>query len=218
MTAPPAGAGGRLGRRPGPKPRLSREQVVAAALDLGVERVTIGAVAAALGVAPAGLYRYIDSRDDLVAAALEAILAGSPLPPTDRGWRHVLETEAWTRWRLLRRYAGLVRRHERRLVTVAARRMEQLVSGLVELGFDLDAALLAVDSVLDLVHDAAEQMARIYRPDEPGTLSDEMRAALDHYSPPLRAGIEAIVADPEAHVARKLAIVLDGIGCRLAPA
>lgn len=186
-------------------------------MDLGVEHVTIGAVAAALGVAPAGLYRYIDSRDDLVAAALEVIVAAAPLPPTDRGWRHFLETEAWTRWALLRRYAGLVRRHERRLVTVAVLRMEQLVAGLVELGFDLDAALLAVDSVLDLVHDGAEQMARLQHPDDPDRLSDDMRTALEIYSPPVRAGIEAIIADPDAHVGRKLAIVLDGIGCRLAP-
>lgn len=215
MTAPSTRG---PGRRPGPKPRLSRERIIAAAIDLGVEHVTIGAVAAALGAAPAGLYRYIDGRDDLVAAGLEAILAGSPLPPTEHGWRHFLETEAWTRWALLRRYAGLLHRHQGRLVTVAVRRMEQLVTGLVELGFDPDLALLAVDSVTDLVHDGAQQVARLHRPGEPGRLSDEMQAALAAYSTPLRARVETILADPEAHLGRKLALVLDGIGCRLAPA
>lgn len=207
----------RPGRRPGPKPRLSRELIVDAVVEMGVESVSIGAVATALGVAPAGLYRYISGRDDLVAAGLERILGEAPLPAGDAGWRAYLEAEAWTRWSLLRRYAGLVRRYEGRLVWVAARRMDQLVRGLVARGFALEDAMTAVDAVLDLIHDAAEQAARLHDPDAPDRPSASMRAVLDAYEPDLRAVVEAIVADPVPHVERKLVLVLDGIGNRYAP-
>jgi AcrR family transcriptional regulator len=207
----------RPGRRPGPKPRLSRELIVDAAVEMGVESVSIGAVASALGVAPAGLYRYISGRDDLVAAGLERILGEAPLPPADRDWRAFLETEAWTRWSLLRRYAGLVRRHEGRLIGVAARRTERLVHGLVERGFSVEDAMTAVDAVLDLMHDAADQAARLHDPDDPDRPSESMRAVLDAYPPDLRTAVEAVVADPVRHVERKLALVLDGVGNRYAP-
>ena len=206
----------RPGRRPGPKPRLSRELIVDAAVEMGVESVSIGAVAATLGVAPAGLYRYIDGRDDLVAAGLERILGEAPLPPADSDWRAFLEAEAWTRWSLLRRFAGLVRRHQGRLVWVAARRVEQLVRGLVERDFALADAMTAVDAVLDLIHDAADQAARLHDPDDPDRSSQSMRAVLDAYSPDLRAAVAAMVADPVRHVERKLALILDGIGNRYA--
>lgn len=201
----------RVGNRPGPKPRLSRELLIATAVELGVERVTIGAVAEALGVAPGGLYRYIEGRDDLVAAALEAVFAAEPLPPGDSGWRAYLETEGWARWELLRRYAGLVRRYEGRLASVAMQRFEQLVRGLTAYGFSADDALLAVDSVIDLIHDAAEQTARLRDPDDPAGMSAEMREALQRYPADVGAALAAVIADPRAHTARKLALVLDGI-------
>ncbi|TCK21542.1 TetR/AcrR family transcriptional regulator [Pseudonocardia endophytica] len=207
----------RPGRRPGPKPRLSRELIVDAAVEMGVESVSIGAVATTLGVAPAGLYRYISGRDDLVAAGLERILGEAPLPPDDSDWRAFLETEAWTRWSLLLRYAGLVRRYEGRLVWVAARRMERLVRGLTARGFSLTDAMTAVDAVLDLIDDAADQAARLRDPDDPDRPSEPMRAVLDACAPDLRAVVEAIVDDPVRHVERKLALVLDGIGARFAP-
>jgi AcrR family transcriptional regulator len=201
--------------RPGPKPRLSRERVVAVAVELGVERVSIAAVAEALGVAQSGLYRYIDGRDDLVAAALEAVFADEPLPPGDRGWRTYLETEAWSRWTLLRRYPGLVRRYEGRLASVAMARFEQLVRGLMAFGLSAADALLAVDSVLDLIHDAAEQTARLRDPDDPARMSAEMQDALARYPADIGEALAEVLADPQAHTARKLAIVLDGIDVRV---
>ncbi|GAA2219315.1 hypothetical protein GCM10009850_120490 [Nonomuraea monospora] len=126
--------------RPGPEPRLSREKIVKAAVELGIEQVSIGAVAAA----PASLYCYIDSLDDLVAAAVETVLAATPLPSPERGWRAYLEEEAGIRLHLLTRYAGLVPEGAAGLAGVAGRRFEQLVQGLVGLGFPVEEAVLAV--------------------------------------------------------------------------
>jgi hypothetical protein len=75
----------RPGRRPGPKPRLSRRKIIDAAVGLGIEQISVQAVAAALDAAPASLYRYVDSLDDVVGAALETVFSAAPLPPMDSG-------------------------------------------------------------------------------------------------------------------------------------
>ncbi|TYB65265.1 TetR family transcriptional regulator [Nonomuraea sp. PA05] len=204
------GTARRAALRPGPKPRLSREKIVKAAVELGIEQVSIGAVAAALGAAPASLYRYIDSLDDLVAAAVETVLAATPLPSPERGWRAYLEEEAAIRLQLLTRYAGLVPEGSAGLAGVAGRRFEQLVQGLVGLGFPVEEAVLAVDAVVDLMHDGASQVARLRPPGDPS----RPPPAMEHYSPAVRAAVERIVGAPREHLARKLGLVLDGIAAR----
>ncbi|GAA4917690.1 AcrR family transcriptional regulator [Nonomuraea thailandensis] len=204
----------RAGPRPGPKPRLSREKIVKAAVELGVEHVSIGSVAAALGAAPASLYRYVDSLDDLVAAAVETVFAATPLPSPERGWRAYLEEEAATRLQLLTRYAGLVPESSAGLAGVAGRRFELLVEGLVGLGFPVEEAVLAVDAVVDLMHDGAAQLARLRDPDDPSRPSPSMAVTLRHYSPGVRAAVERIIDAPGEHLARKLGLVLDGLAAR----
>jgi AcrR family transcriptional regulator len=84
--------------RPDPgarRPRFSREQIAAAALAIadagGFEAVTMRRIAAALGAGTMSLYRYIETKDDLLALIDDAILgealvAGSL--PAD--WRDAL--------------------------------------------------------------------------------------------------------------------------------
>ncbi|WP_143020504.1 hypothetical protein [Sinosporangium album] len=204
----------RPGLRPGPKPRLSRQKIINAAIDLGIEQVTVNAVAAVLNAAPGSLYRYIDSLDDLIVAAVETVFSATPLPPLDGGWRTYLETEAATRFDLLQRYAGLLPESGAGLAGAAGRRFEELVRGLVSLGFDLDEAVLAVDAVIDLIHDGASQIARLHDPRHPERLSAAMTESLARYSPDVRAAVERIIAAPKDHLWRKLAILLDGIAAR----
>ena len=54
MTSP-----ARLGRPTGPRPGFSRDDVVDAALELGIADFTLTAVAKRMGVAVSGLYRTI---------------------------------------------------------------------------------------------------------------------------------------------------------------
>ena len=73
----------------GPAPERSREQITAAAIALadqgGVEALSMRQVAGALGTGPASLYRYIDSRDDLIDLMADAVSAeidlGRPAGP-----------------------------------------------------------------------------------------------------------------------------------------
>ena len=61
----------RMGRR-GPKKKLDESEVLDAALALvaedGLEALTIGALARYLAISPSGLYRYFESKGDLVVA------------------------------------------------------------------------------------------------------------------------------------------------------
>src|SRR5690242_18001811 len=59
--------------------RLSREAVVARAIELGtaegLEAVTLRRLASELGVTPMALYRHVRDKQDLVNAMAEAVLA-----------------------------------------------------------------------------------------------------------------------------------------------
>lgn len=202
---------GRVGNKPGPKPRLSREQIVDAAVELGVEHLSVAAVAAALGVAQGSLYRYVDGVDDLARAAVEQVFARTPLPPLTAGWRAFLEAEARLRWDLLHRYSGLIRDNGADLTAVGIARFTDLVRALQSTGFALGAAVHLVDTVIDLVHDGVTQVLSFT---EDGALSPAAAALLERYPADVRAEVAAIMHAPWRHVEAKLALVFDGVEAR----
>src|SRR5580658_9905519 len=66
------------------QPRFSREQIAAAALEIadadGFEAVSMRKIAAHLGAGTMSLYRYIATKDDLVALLDDALLAEALVP------------------------------------------------------------------------------------------------------------------------------------------
>nr|WP_297992058.1 TetR/AcrR family transcriptional regulator [uncultured Actinomyces sp.] len=100
---PPA----RLGRPTGPRPGFSRDDVVDAALEIGIADFTLTAVAKRLGVAVSGLYRTISSREDLLAACLERIAAEVDVPAAGRRWPDAVRAHAEAIWAMLERHPGL---------------------------------------------------------------------------------------------------------------
>lgn len=82
----------------GPKPALSAEQIVAAAIELadedGLGAVTMHAVAERLGYTAMALYRYFPSKEALYDAIVDA---GMGLPPRPKEPRDDWRTEV-TRW------------------------------------------------------------------------------------------------------------------------
>lgn len=205
----------RVGKRPGPKPRLDRDAIVHAAIKVGADQLSIAAVAESLGVAPASLYRYIDGLEDLAVAAVERLFASTPLPSADGGWHAFLEAEAGIRWALLMRYSGLIGQGGASLATVAIARFEAIVRTLTGAGFTLHAALLAADSVLDLVHDAVTQVLSFRDTTHPSGLTKARRDLLALYSDDVRAELLSIMDEPWKHLQRKLALVLDGVAVQL---
>ena len=97
----------RLGRPTGPRPGFSRDDVVDAALGIGIADFTLTAVAKHLGVAVSGLYRTISSREDLLAACLERIAAEVDVPAAGRRWPDAVRAHAEAIWAMLERYPGL---------------------------------------------------------------------------------------------------------------
>src|SRR4051794_5335215 len=57
--------------RVGRPPRISRALIAEAAHDIGLDEVTMRAVAERLGVGIASLYHHVDGRDDLLRLAAE---------------------------------------------------------------------------------------------------------------------------------------------------
>ena len=78
----------RVGRRP----RIDRLMIAQAASEVGLDRLTMKAVAAHLGVSVAGLYHHVQGREELVQLGAEYSAAQMPLP-MDQG-------QDWTAWLL----------------------------------------------------------------------------------------------------------------------
>jgi AcrR family transcriptional regulator len=99
----------------GPKPGLSLERIVTAAVGIavgeGIEAVSMSRVAKELGSSPMSLYRYVAAKDELLALMVDAALGDT----TDRrsnaghGWRAGLERWAWTYHDALRRHPWVLR-------------------------------------------------------------------------------------------------------------
>nr|WP_119293953.1 TetR/AcrR family transcriptional regulator C-terminal domain-containing protein [Streptomyces sp. YIM 130001] len=82
----------------GPKPGLTLERIVAAAVALaeaeGLGAVSMGRVAKELGASTMSLYRYVDTKGELYLLMQDAASDDPPsLPPAEGGWRAGL-----TRW------------------------------------------------------------------------------------------------------------------------
>jgi len=88
--ADPAADGARP--RVGRPPRINREMIAEAAQAVGLERLTLKAVADELDVSVAALYHHVSGKDDLVRLAAQRSVAAVPLP-VDRG-------QHWARWLL----------------------------------------------------------------------------------------------------------------------
>ena len=86
-------------RRRGPRPGLSVDAIVAAAIELadrdGIDALTMRGLATALGVAPMALYTYVPGKAELLDLMLDAVYAAMPRPPWgEHGWRERLSAVA----------------------------------------------------------------------------------------------------------------------------
>lgn len=90
----------------GPRPTLTLEQIVAAAVTLadrdGLGALSMRRVAAELGVGTMTLYRYVPGKGELLDLMLDYVVAlreGTP-PPEPGRWRDTMEKLAENTWRL----------------------------------------------------------------------------------------------------------------------
>jgi AcrR family transcriptional regulator len=78
--------------------RINRTAIVAAALEVadrdGLDGLSMRAVARELAVVPMALYRHVASKDDLLDALVEGLLADVELPRPAREWKRGLRALA----------------------------------------------------------------------------------------------------------------------------
>lgn len=130
-------------------PTLSRERVLAAALDLidqnGMEGFSVRDLARTLGVFPTAIYWYVESRNALISGAVSHVLQEVTPPKPSGDWRKELMG-------LFKRYRQAVRRHPNIASVVGA----QLVSN-----ESMDPAFM--ESILALLQSAGFPDAELVR-------------------------------------------------------
>jgi AcrR family transcriptional regulator len=100
--------------RKGPKPALTLDRIVEAAIRVadadGLDAVSMGRVAAEAGTAPMSLYRHVASKDELIDLMVDAALGRmSEEAPADEDWRAGLARCAWEMRRAAQRHPWVVR-------------------------------------------------------------------------------------------------------------
>src|SRR4051794_28915477 len=83
----------------GPRKALSLDRIVGAAVEVadaeGLGAVSMNRVAKELGSSAMSLYRYVQSKGELLALMVDAALGEVPPVPAEGGWRARLERWAW---------------------------------------------------------------------------------------------------------------------------
>jgi TetR/AcrR family transcriptional regulator, tetracycline repressor protein len=164
----PAGQGAAHGdasdpRRPAARTTLSRERIVTSAIELidndGVSALTMRRLGARLDVEAMSLYRYVNGREDLLEAVVDALVhtieipAVGQLQPVD-GWQAFLQVLAHDVRRLAREHPSafplIATRHPAapwlRPPLRSLRLVEGFLTGLQARGFTEDQAVAAYRS------------------------------------------------------------------------
>jgi AcrR family transcriptional regulator len=100
LTAGMAAAwGARAAATKGPKPGLSLDRIVGAGIAIadaeGLAAVSMNRVANELGSSAMSLYRYVESKQELLTLMVDAALGAVPSGAPDEGWRGGLSRWAW---------------------------------------------------------------------------------------------------------------------------
>jgi AcrR family transcriptional regulator len=150
-------------RRRGPRPALSVDDVVGAAIAVadedGLEGVTMRRLAGALGVRPMALYTYVPGKPELLDLMLDAVYLAMPRAPwrEDEGWRERLRTVARDNRKLFRAHpwASSMSSSRPPLGPGLMAKYEHELSALADAGLDDVETDAALTFLLDFVRAAA---------------------------------------------------------------
>jgi AcrR family transcriptional regulator len=98
-------------RRSVPRPRLSRDVVVDAALTVleseGGEKLTMRRLADEIGVSASSLYGYVANKEELIQLVLDRLYAEVSFPPPSGNWQEWLKEFARAMLDMYRRHPGV---------------------------------------------------------------------------------------------------------------
>lgn len=190
--------------RRGPKPKLSVGDIATAGVAVadadGLNGVSMASVAKRLGVTTMALYRYVDTKETLLAVMLDVAYGAPPEAPDERPWREAIKGWATTLLAALREHPWVVH------VRLATPPLGPNTLGWMNRGIEIlsgaglaDAqaaasALLVIDGYVR----NQVQMEQQYVGDSAGSWGDMLRELLpDDGYPLIRAGLEAGIFDDE---------------------
>jgi AcrR family transcriptional regulator len=194
---------------------ISRDQIVDAALEIGLDRITMASVADRLGVTTPALYTHVSGRDELASLVVARLLE-----------QFEAALDAGTDWRtFLRSYAGTLREGlagSRWAVISQVRDVSALAGPLAERSLDV---LIRAGFT---PHDAAEALWLVVRvaltagsADAP-SLQDQRRMSPDLVDPPTDLPhLRSVTTEMDRTLdndtfGSDLEVVLDGLAVRLA--
>ncbi|GAB3893781.1 TetR/AcrR family transcriptional regulator C-terminal domain-containing protein [Kibdelosporangium lantanae] len=208
------------GRR---EPPLSRARITEGAVELldaeGIERLTMRRLAEHLGVGTTTLYWHVDTKDDVIDLAVDAVLGEAPVPssPTD-DWRADIVTllTGWQETMLSHRWLAVLPSRQRpSLGPNHLAWMEFLRATLVRAGFTGRAVPAATWVLVSHVQGSATRQASVRWPAEEREAAQErLRANRDRY-PTLAAQDHLLDDDWTENFALGLKYVLDGLAANL---
>jgi len=201
------------------KPPLSRDVIVATALDLltreGLSRLSLRKVATALDTGPASLYVYVANLGELHALMLDRALGGVALATVREGaWRDRLTAVLTSYLHVLYDGPGLA---QLALSTIpvgphALRLIETLLDLLLEGGIDPPTAAWAVDLLtLHVAAIAAEQDVRRVQGDTFGPVTRAIAAAGAADYPHIHALREELLSGGATRFAWVLDVLINGV-------
>jgi AcrR family transcriptional regulator len=207
----------------GRPPRISRQMIAEAAHEVGLEGLTLRAVADRLGVSIAALYHHVSGKDELMRLAAEQSAAKVPVPQ-DRGqhWAVWLyEWGAYNRDAFVTEPGLLAQYVEGAISTESiAARVEVILGVLVQQGFTVVEASTAYDLVSSLGLGMAVSTLRTRRAAEDAPVPHGLPADLAAVAragdlPHVRDLVSAVGSDHEPEAFRSQVIsVLVGIAAR----
>jgi TetR/AcrR family tetracycline transcriptional repressor len=203
------------GRKLGRPPRIHRDEIVKAVIDLGFADASIGSIAGHLGVRHSTLYGHFPSRDAIAEAAAEAVLADHAWPAAGADWREYLSGLAHGLFELCVQHRGLGRDLVMlpRVPPTATALISRMATTLIEAGLEPGDAIVAANAVF---HVSVDMFAERATPEATEQRRAQVLGGLDDIDPVLREPLlTAVGRSADEWFAATLGIVLDGIGFRL---
>ena len=186
---------GTAARRSGRRPRVSREQVLDAALALadegGLAAVTMASVGARLGVEAMSLYRHIGNKEEMLDRLVDRVFAEIEVPADARDWRDALRRRAGSVHAALRRHPWAIALMESRLQPGPATlgHHDAMVAILLRAGFGGRETVHVYNLLDSYIYGFALQEATLpfSSPEEMASMSEQMLAAVASAYPHLAA-------------------------------
>jgi len=201
-----------MGTRRGGRPQVIDEaRIVDAAIEIGIDSLSMSAVARLLGVSTTALYRYVSSREALLDLCMDSFCERVELPEEDAHWRDYLADLSRSFRSVLHTMPGTAQ-YAFKLgpsTMSALHIVDRSLGFLLKAGFDGALAWQSYVAVIDhaITSVQKEELAHS-NPESYRIIKDQMSPAFLSITKVL---MDVLPADFEAGFETRLEMLLDGI-------